>query len=58
LSPSGSRDYLSPPGIRYGAAGPAGPVILVTPGAARGDGFTCYAAVAGPGYGGCRRAAT
>ena len=46
------RDYLSPPGIRYGGAGPAGSVILATPGAARGDGFTCYAAVAGPGYGG------
>ena len=49
LSLSGSPMHPSPASPRYRAAGPAGPVILVTSGAARSDGFTCYAAFAGPG---------
>ena len=54
FSLSGPHNYPSPAYIRYGAAGPAGPVIAATAGAAPEDGFTCYAAFVGPNYGGCR----
>ena len=54
FSLSGPNNYPSPGYIRYGATGPAGPVIEATQGAAPEDGFTCYAAFVGPNYGGCR----
>jgi hypothetical protein len=54
FSLSGPHNYPSPAYIRYGAAGPTGPVIAATAGAAPEDGFTCYAAFVGPNYGGCR----
>lgn len=54
FSLSGPHNYPSPAYISYGAAGPAGPVIIATPGAAPEDGFTCYAAFVGRSYGGCR----
>lgn len=54
FSLSGPHNYPSPAYIKYGAAGPTGPVILATNGAAPSDGFTCYAAFVGPNYGGCR----
>ena len=54
FSLSGPHNYPSPAYIRYGTAGPAGPVIAATAGAAPEDGFTCYAAFVGPNYGGCR----
>ena len=41
------HNYPSPSDISYGAAGPLGPVILVTSGAARNGGFTCDAAFQG-----------
>ena len=54
FSLSGPHNYPSPAYIKYGATGPAGPVIVATPGAAPEDSFTCYAAFVGPNYGGCR----
>jgi hypothetical protein len=54
FSLSGAHNYPSPAYISYGAAGPTGPVIEATAGAAPEDGFTCYAAFVGPNYGGCR----
>ncbi len=54
FSLSGPHNYPSPAYIAYGAAGPVGPVIEATAGAAPEDGFTCYAAFVGPAYGGCR----
>jgi hypothetical protein len=55
FSLSGSHKHPSPAYIRYGATGPTGPVILVTSGAARSDGFTCYAAFDGAELRGCCR---
>jgi hypothetical protein len=46
LSLGGAHDCLSPDDIRHGTAGP-GLAILVTPGAARSDGFTLLRAFAG-----------
>ena len=54
FSLSGPSNYPSPAYVSYGKAGPTGPVIVATPGAAPDDGFTCYAAFVGPTYGGCR----
>jgi hypothetical protein len=55
FSLSGKNNYPSPAYIAYnGATGPSGPVRIATPGAGPEDGFTCYAAFVGPGYGGCR----
>jgi hypothetical protein len=55
FSLSGKNNYPSPAYIAYnGATGPSGPVRIATPGAAPEDGFTCYTAFVGPGYGGCR----
>ncbi len=54
FSLSGTSNYPSPAYISYGTAGPTGPVMLATNGAAPEDGFTCYAAYVGPSYGGCR----
>jgi hypothetical protein len=38
----------------FGPSGVSGPIHLAAPGALPEDGFTCYAAFVGPGYGGCR----
>ncbi len=54
FSLSGPHNFPSPAYIRYGPTGPTGPVILATSGSAPEDGFTCYHAFVGPGYGGCR----
>jgi hypothetical protein len=54
FSLSGLHHFPSPAYIRYGAAGPTGPVILATNGAAPEDSFTCYRAFVGPNFGGCR----
>lgn len=48
FSLSGPHNYPSPADISYGAAGPSGPVILVTSSAAPRGGLTCNAAFAGP----------
>jgi hypothetical protein len=54
FSLSGPHNFPSPAYISYSGSGPTGPVMIATPGAAPEDGFTCYAAFVGPGYGGCR----
>lgn len=38
----------------FGLNGPRGPIREAAVGTAPEDGFTCYAAFVGPGYGGCR----
>jgi hypothetical protein len=54
FSLSGPHNYPSPADISYGAAGPSGPVILVTSSAASRGGLTCNAASAGPTCGGLK----
>ncbi len=54
FSLSGPDNYPSPAYISYGSSGPTGSVMIATPGALPEDGFTCYTAFVGPGYGGCR----
>jgi hypothetical protein len=54
FSLSGRRNFPSPAYVRYGANGPAGPVIEAAQGAAPNDSFGCYAAFVGPFNGGCR----
>jgi hypothetical protein len=54
FSLSGPGNYPSPAYIRYGATGPAGPVIVAAAGAAPEDSFSCYPAFTSPLEGGCR----
>lgn len=51
---SGPHHYPSPAYVRYGPAGPHGPVIIAAAGAAPDDSFGCYPAFVGPANGGCR----
>ncbi len=53
-SSGGTAYYPSAAYQKFGPDGPSGAIHLAAAGALPEDGFTCYAAFVGPGYGGCR----
>ncbi len=54
FSMAGASAYPSAADLTFGPTGPSGSISTVAAGTAPEDGFTCYAALVGPGYGGCR----